>query len=266
MKFKLDHDYHIHTYLSPCAGDMRQTPQAVLEKAKHRGYSSLCLTDHYWDASIPITSCCLPDYDWISQALPLPQDKGVKYLFGCEADMGWNFEIGIPQNKLNDFDFILIPTTHMHMMDFTVKEEQVSTNEKRAKLWVNRLEALFNQSLPFYKIGIPHLACTLINPKSREDYLETLDMIPSEDMYRLFEKATRLGVGIELNYADFLFSDDETDRILRMFRIAKECGCKFFYGSDEHRYNSREDELEVMGRAIDLLELKESDKFFIVEK
>ncbi len=207
---------------------------------------------------------CMPGFEGISKDLPLPQDKDVKLLFGCETDIGWNFELGIPKERLNDFDFILIPTTHMHMLDYTVTQEQVSSNKKRAELWVKRFDFLLNEQLPFHKIGIPHLACTLINTSSRQDYLETLEMIPSDEMYRLFEKTAKLGAGIELNYADFLFSDEEAETILRMFHIAKQCGCKFFYGSDEHRFNSREDEQEVMDRAIDLLELKETDKFLIL--
>ena len=49
MKFKVDHDYHLHTYLSVCSNDPAQTPQKILDYAKENGYKNICLTDHYWD-------------------------------------------------------------------------------------------------------------------------------------------------------------------------------------------------------------------------
>jgi histidinol phosphatase-like PHP family hydrolase len=59
------------------------------------------------------------------------------------------------------------------------------------------------------------------------------------------------------------FKDEEADRVLRMFRIAKECGCKFYLGSDAHHPKTFESTDRIFSRAIDLLGLEESDKFVI---
>ena len=50
---------------------------------------------------------------------------------------------------------------------------------------------------------------------------------------------------------------------MRMFRVAKECGCKFYYGSDEHVYGSRNGEKQAMEKVVDLLNLTEDDKFIV---
>lgn len=60
--------------------------------------------------------------------------------------------------------------------------------------------------LPFHKIGLVHLTCGLI-AKPREKFLETLELIPSEEMQKIFQKAALLGVGIELNASDMGFLD-----------------------------------------------------------
>jgi histidinol phosphatase-like PHP family hydrolase len=263
MKFRLDHDYHIHSYLSLCAADQNQTPKAILDKAKKMGYKKICLTDHFLDADVGFKPCFHPDFEWIKKALPLPKDEKVEFLFGCEAEMTYDGNVAVSSDKFDKFDFILIATTHMHITGGSVSEEQTATNLDRAKTWVWFLDRLFSMDMPFHKIGLPHLACTLINNKSRKDYLETLDLISSEDMERLFTRAAVLGVGIELNYCDFIFTAEEQERILRMFRIAKNCGCKFYYGSDEHVYGSRKNEKEFMENVVDLLGLTEDDKFII---
>ena len=116
--------------------------------------------------------------------------------------------------------------------------------------------------LPFRKIGLAHLTCGLIAPK-REEYLETLSLIPEKDMIRLFEKAARLGVGIELNLDDMAFSVGEEELVLRPYRIAKKQGCKFYLGSDAHHPKHFEKAVVYFNRAIDLLELTEEDKFLL---
>jgi len=261
MKYIIDHDYHIHSHLSLCSRDPEQTTENILKYAKENKLTTICLTDHYWDSAVPGASNWYQkqDFEHIKVSLPLPKDENVKFLFGCESDMKRDMVIGV--SNFDDFDFIIIPTTHLHMNGFTVDGSE--TPEERARLWVERLEYLLSQPLPFHKIGIAHLACTLIAPASREDYLKTLSLIPTEDMERQFSLAAELGVGIELNQSDMSFSDSEADTVLRMFRIAKTCGCKFYLGSDSHLPINFVDTIKVFERAIDMLALTENDKFHI---
>ena len=146
------------------------------------------------------------------------------------------------------------------MSGFTVSEDGSETVEERAALWVERLDALLSMDLPFRKVGIAHLACFLINRKSEEDYLATVKAIPDGEMTRLFTKAAGLGVGIELNDGDMKHAL-KYETVMRMFRIAKECGCKFYLGSDSHNPNEFDGAVERAKLAADILGLTEDDKF-----
>ena len=262
QRYILDHDYHIHSVLSICARDERQTPQAILQNGIQRGLKELCLTDHYWDERVPCNSAVNRWYerqghDHVCQLCPLPQAEGVRFLFGCEADMDSDDVIGISPSRYNAFDFIVVATTHFHHTHWG-KAGNLS-NKELAKRWVERFDAVLNSSLPFGKVGIAHLACSLINRRSYEDYLETLSLIPQQDLERLFYKAARLGLGIELNWGDMEHCEDAA--VIRIFRTAKLCGCKFYLGSDAHTPEELQDLNDVFERAVTLLDLKESDKF-----
>jgi len=264
MKYIIDNDLHIHSQLSSCSADPEQTPERILRYAEENGLKTVCLTDHFWDDLVPGASkwYAPQDFAHISQAKPLPQSEKVRFLFGCETDLDMFLTLGVSRERMEEFDFIIIPTTHMHMKEFTITPEDGATSESRAKAWVKRLDAVLNMDLPFYKVGLAHLTCGLID-RNRESYRKILAMLPEEELYRLFKKAAVLGVGIELNAGDMSFAEEETELVLRPYRIAKECGCKFYLGTDAHHPASFEKMIPTMTRAIDLLDLQEEDKFRI---
>lgn len=265
MEYIFDNDLHIHSQISLCSSDPQQTTDRILAYAKENNLNTICLTDHFWDETIPGASNWYKkqNYNWICQAKPLPQTEGIRFLFGCEIDMDKHLTLGLARVHFDRFDFVVIPTTHLHMTGFTISKEDGETATGRAKLWVERLDALLAMDLPFEKIGIAHLACPLIDNRSRQAYLSVLAHIPETELRRLFAKAAALGVGIELNQTDMDFSDEETDIVLRPFRIAKGCGCKFYFGSDAHHPQELDSAKAIFERAVALLGLEESDKFVI---
>lgn len=265
MKYVFDNDLHIHSKLSLCSGNPEQTPERILRYAKENGVKTLCLTDHFWDETVPGASewYSKQDSKWISAWGEMPKDDEVRFLFGVETDMDKFMTVGVAKENFDKYDFIVIPTTHLHMMHFTLDMADNSI-ESRAELWVKRLDALLDKDLPFNKIGIAHLACRLIKGGHDDSaYVKILDAIKSEDMERLFKKAAKLGCGIELNQSDMAMKEGEEESVLRMFRIAKACGCKFYCGSDAHNPGYFVKTKAVFERAIDLLELTEDDKFII---
>lgn len=264
MRYIFDNDLHIHSFLSLCSKDPEQTPEAILQYARDNGLKTVALTDHYWDSAVSGASSfySVQNYERQSQSKPLPQADGISFLFGCETELDKNMTLAIPKERFDDFDFIVIPITHFHMKGFTITEEDASSVEGRARVWVMRLEGLLDMKLPFGKIGLAHLACPLIAP-AREDYLKVLELLPEEKLYSLFGKCAQLGVGIELNSSDMSFSCEEAETVLRMFKIAKECGCKFYMGSDAHHPKGLKEAKGIFERAIDMLGLTEDDKFII---
>ncbi|MBQ9940142.1 MAG: hypothetical protein IJO74_01220 [Clostridia bacterium] len=80
----------------------------------------------------------------------------------------------------------------------------------------------------------------------------------------MFQKTAALGAGIELNSSDMDFFVNAADIVFRPFRIAKECGCKFYLGGDAHTSGIFNNEIKLyFGITLDLSELSEEDKFII---
>ena len=190
MRYQIDHDYHLHSQVSLCSNDPEQNNEAILNYAKRLGLKKICLTDHFWDAKVDVERIPFyvdQHYEHLSKALPLPKCDDVEFLFGCETDLDKHFNLGISPENYDKFAFIVIPTTHLHMTNFTYDVNDSSV-EKRARLWVERFEAVLNMDLPFRKVGIAHLVCNLIAPK-REEVLAVLKLLPEEKLVELFTKS-----------------------------------------------------------------------------
>ena len=147
MRYKIDHDYHIHSYLSTCSNDPEQNAERILQYAKDNGFSRICITNHYWDKEVDgAWNWYIPqDFDHISEVKPLPKDDGVKFFFGCEGEMDIFKKLSVPASRYGDFDFMVIPTTHLHMTGNTITAEDAESEDTaniRARLWVERLDAL----------------------------------------------------------------------------------------------------------------------------
>ena len=264
MKYKIDNDLHIHSELSLCSCDAEMNAENILKYARKNGLATICITDHFWDSAVDGATpwYAQMNYEYISKILPLPQAEDVRFLFGCETELKLDLTLGISKERMDSFDFIVIPTTHFHMSSFTIPEESTASAELLAGEWIDRLDAVLDMDLPFHKVGIAHLTCVLIAPE-REKYLDVLRALPEDEMKRVFTKAAQRGVGIELNADDICFTDEEADVVLKPYKIAKACGCKFYLGSDAHHPFELEGAPARFERVVDLLELTEDDKFVI---
>lgn len=263
MRYIADHDFHIHSTISLCCHDENQTPQNILKYAKENGFNKICLTNHLWDEKVksPARWHEKQQFKYLAEALPLPQDPNVAFLFGAEADMDYEFNIGVSEERYKDFDFIIIPTTHLHLAGNTVKTK-IQTPEEAAEIWVKRFEELLKKDLPWQKTGIAHLTCGHIF-KGRTP--EVIKLLEDEKLYELFQKCSEIGMGIELNMKTLDLSQEEKDILLRPYYIAKDCGCKFYLGSDAHKTEALNTAKENFESIITLLDLKETEKFIIAK-
>ena len=267
MKYKIDHDYHIHTVLSPCSGDPKQTPERVLRDAKEHGLTSVCITDHFWDSAV-VPEIEKPgfydglDYDHIAKSLPLPESPDVKAYFGCETDLLRDMTLGISPAVIDKMDFVIIPPNHFHMGTPVLAEEDEPL-DRRAKTLLNRLRGILDMELPFHKIGIAHLTDFLMAPATKTDHIEVVNMWPESELTDIFGRAAKSGVGIELNIEVENYTPDQLDEIMRPYRIAAECGCKFYLGSDVHQVGMCGTMLRRFNRIVDMLSLEEDQKFHI---
>lgn len=236
MKYIADHDYHIHSKASLCSNDPLQTTEAILKIGKENGFKKLCLTDHYWDERIPLQAVSgfyePQNTEHLKQTLPLPQDEETEFHFGAEIDMNLFGTIGISDKMLDELEFIIIPTTHLHMKGFTIEEKRCTT-EGRAEAFCERFDKLLSMDLPFHKIGLAHITCSLIAP-TWDEHLAVLNLIDDKTFSELFSKAAKVGMGVELNAEVAKYVSQGSSDGLRPYFKAKEAGCKFYFGSDAH--------------------------------
>ncbi len=262
MRYIADHDLHIHTQLSLCSSDPEQTTLNILNYGLANDLKTLCVTDHMWDSAVPGASewYSRQPFERIARSLPLPKAPGVRYLFGCETDLDRYGTLGISPAVLEQLDFCIIPTTHLHMDGFTLDGSEDAA--QRARLWVERFDRVLDMDLPFTKIGVAHLTCPLMY---RENYVAVLNLIPEKEYHRLFARAAKCGVGIELNFDSLNLAPEEVEPNLKPYRIAKEEGCKFYLGSDAHHPAAFLDAKRNFDNIIDLLHLTQDDKFALAK-
>ena len=264
MRYAADHDFHIHSTVSLCCHDKSQTPEKILNYAKENGFRKICLTNHFWDENVKSEAEWITEHDYshVSSVLPLPGHNNIEFLFGCETDMDFNNVLGLSDERLNCFDFIIVSTTHLHLDGNTVKTK-ITTPEEAAFHWVDKLESLLKKDLPFNKIGIAHLTTGHI---LKNKTAEAISLISDETMYSVFKECSRKGAGIELNIKTINMTNEQKEILLRPYFIAKECGCKFYLGSDSHKAEALACAKENFEDIIITLNLKECDKFSLAKE
>lgn len=261
MRYVADHDFHIHSTVSLCCHDDGQTPEAILNYAEENGFGRICLTNHFWDERVKSEAEWREEhyFEPLSSVLPLPQSENVEFLFGCETDMDFNNVLGISEERFDAFDFVIVSTTHLHLGGHTVRKD-ISTPEEAAFHWLDKIENLLKKELPFNKIGIAHLTSGHIL-KNRT--AEALSLISDESLHSVFTECAHKGIGIELNIKTIDMTEEQKEIFLRPFFIAKECGCKFYLGSDAHYPEKLDASIPVFERAVSILGLSEEDKYII---
>ena len=252
-----------------CSGDPNQTPGRILQYAIDEGFSAVALTDHFWDETVPMPQGGWgPDFynsqNWphICKQLPLPSHDGIRFLFGAEVDMTLDYTVGVSAERLEQMDFLLISLSHFHMIDFTISAADAATPEGRAQVLLDKLEVLFDRDLPWHKISLAHLTGPKLGGGDPANHCEVLRLMQGERLTNLFKKAAALGVGIELNTGTFRFGNEaEEAAVVAFYAHAKECGCTFTFGSDEHKSNGFAYHRERGQRMADALGLTEADIF-----
>lgn len=275
MKYQIDHDLHIHTYISGCAGhDPRQSKEAILTYGLVNGFGLLCVCDHIWDRKVTPARINENAWSWLThgqdfekarELLPLPQSKACNFLFGIEADMDCAGNIAVSREEFDNFDFINFAVNHLHLTNFTYDPSKAgdynSPEEEFKELCKERLLRLLNMDLPFHKCGLAHFT---LGP------LKAYELFSDEEYREIFGLAAQKGIGVELNFSEELIyrvsSPQDEEILLRPYRIAKEMGCKFYLGGDAHDPECLASRKLWFERMVDMLELTEDDKFDFVKK
>lgn len=261
MDFPVDHDLHTHTLLSACSADPEQTVQALLDNAKAHGYRRQAVTDHLWDNLVPDPSpwYAPQDVEHVMKNLPLPQDDQVEMIFGCETEYCGKKKLGLHPSHFDRFGMIVIPVNHFHMIDF-VRPARYDSEEKIADLMAERLEELLLLDLPWKKVGIAHPVSGLVFTQGSQE--RVYELIDEKRLRSCMRSFAQKGAGIEINVSSFGPAwREHRDARLRIFRIAKEEGCRFYLGSDAHHPNDLSNVTRRAPEVIRALGLTRNDLF-----
>lgn len=246
---KITHDIHIHTHLSLCA-DKSATAEAYAKIFKEQGIKKAGFADHFWDATYENSHAYLLDntgqhnpkgfyitqnYEYLCQLKPelSTVDFGdTEILFGCETDYDpVNRRPAITPATAEKFDFVLMPNSHTHMV---MPIAYYEPKERHIDYMIQIYEDTLNSDAAKYITSMAHpfeAVCCLY------DRHILMKMISDDTYKRLFADTAKKGIAIEINVSAFkknTLADLVEGEEMRMFRLAKEEGCLFTFGSDSH--------------------------------
>ncbi len=245
---KVNHDFHIHTKLSLCAPDKTGTVENYVKSAKKQGLNKLGFADHFWGSEPgdpkyyesvkmnPNNYYLTQNYEYISQIKPELEkykDEAVELYFGAECEYDpFKKSIAVSREQVESFDFLIVPNSHTHMM---MPESYYEPYEKHIDFMFDAFYNILNCEFSRYITSIAHPFRAVAPPYDRT----ILNKMISDDRYKkAFDAAANKNIALEINVFSIVKEnpDDITklDEDIRMFRLAKECGCKFTFGSDAH--------------------------------
>lgn len=234
---KITHDFHVHTHLSVCAKDTA-TVEHYAEVSKKLGFKKIGFADHFWDET-----CGEPWNNFylrqgLGHVLELKDEIAradfgdTKVYFGCETEYDPRRKsAAITPAVAEQFDFIIVPNSHTHMM---MPKDFYEPYEKHKQFMIDAYNHILDSDVSRYILAMAHPFEAVCCPYPMEILME---MMSDDEYRRLFDRTANKGIAIEINVAGFEKKTEQEildSQPMRLFRIAKECGCKFTFGSDSH--------------------------------
>ena len=230
-------DLHIHTNLSSC-GDNSATAASCLEAAEKQGLKTLGFADHCWASQLPGESPWYRGQD-IEHVLKIEEQipdntRGIRVLKGCETEYIGNGISGLNKELSKIFDFVWLPANHFHQKGFVVPENLEAGGAKAVS------ELLYRRFMEVTELGF---GAGIVHPFVPLGFLEweadILKGITDAQYETCFKAAASAGLAIEINSytAECKTSPSENGfsaLYLKIHTMARDCGCKFFFGSDAH--------------------------------
>ena len=237
---KLTYDIHIHTELSDCA-ERDATVENYIAAAKRDGVTALGFSDHLWDDTVtePTNWYRPQNVAHVTQLKnTLPESReidGIKLFFGCETEFIGNGTLCLSEKHMDLFDYILVPHSHTHMNAVMPREYQADH-----RLHANFLMESFLRLIRHPQADrITAVAHPFAPGTKHENFNAVQSLIPDSYFYEAFSEAKEKGIAMEINGSCLTYLPDREIpfcEYVRIYSIAKECGCRFTYGSDSHDF------------------------------
>lgn len=264
----LTHDIHVHTHLSLCAKP-EATFDAYVRNARRLGIKLIGFADHMWETGKKDAPSDFYEIQNLAHVLKLRDEvyetEGLRVLIGCEAEFTADNTLSVTPEAAQKLDYVTVAHSHTHF-DFVMPQE-IKDDYKAHGQWL--MESFMRM---MHHPGIA-LAATVVHPMAPclvDKADEVLVHISDSEFREAFALAAKHSVGLELNAAIMCFAGcdrketAEKSQFLRMFRIAKECGCRFSLGSDSHHPDDHGN-YPKLGVMIDLLGLTKNDFIPLVQ-
>ena len=262
---RLDHDLHIHTYLSSCCGAKEeQRPGKILRLAEAMELKAVGFADHVWVNPAIAPSGWYRSQD-ASQIRRLREDletipTRLRVLVGCEAETVAPGRFGITPEFAATLDFVLLSCTHFHMTDFVAQPAS------------DRPEDVARHMLAFFRAAATSgLATAIAHPFKPFGYLAQYEAaiaaIPDAEFLEVLGPAAERGVALEVTTSSLppvgrpsepgapTWSLETPARVLS---LARQAGCRFTLGTDAHE-PAHQRQLPRLGALVAAAGIEEKD-------
>lgn len=233
---KIKHDFHVHTNLSICANETA-TVENYIAHAKRLGLTKIGFSDHFGAKDIPNARGFYRAHPYehnaqLKDTLAALNEPDIRFYFGCETEYHTpKRDIALTEEEAERFDFISVPNSHTHMI---MPKDVIGNYEKHVAFMIQAYEDILNSPLSRYVTSMAHPFDICCHTYTTADLLP---MIGDDTFKRLFDRTAEKNIAFEINlsYTKNMTPEEIADDChIRMFRIAKDCGCKFIFGSDAH--------------------------------
>ena len=258
-------DLHVHTNRSLCAPRTTE-PSTYIPYCKDEGIRLIGISDHVYPTEM-IHQFGYTDETRLSRLLSVrPALKeaeaasDVRFLFGCEIDyfpcVGHPYIS--PEESLH-FDYVLFASSHILNYPHMYTEYELSSPDVLRKLTMDRFIAACKLDYP-----VPMGICHPLYPICSPHQCEIIDGMSDGCLKECFSMAKEKDISIEIHACLYrkdtpLNADGLSDRYLRILSVAKECGCKFHFGSDAHDPKAFVGSHDKLRRAAELLGITGND-------
>ena len=233
----IDHDLHVHTFLSSCSDDPQAVPEKMIAQAARSGLKTVGFADHLWDKNAPGASEWYrpQDFEHISQIrAQLPAaNHGIRVLIGAETEYIGQGKVGITPEVATQLDFVLVPMSHFHMEGF-VRPAEIHQPSEVAGLMRDRFAEVVELEVAT-GIAHPFLPCGFTDHTD-----EIIGALSDAELTDLCGGAAEKGISLEITIGAFpSLNQGETEgfhdeTFLRVYRLALQSGCVFHCASDTH--------------------------------
>ncbi len=262
-------DLHVHTNLSFCAPRSTE-PASYLPLFDSEQVKAVGFVNHvYYPEDLPrLHTSYSTGATHVASIRPaidaLQKQTEVRLLMGCEAETIAHKGPSLSQEEAAPFDYILLAPSHVLNLTRHYEGVDYSTPDKLRELTVAQFKAAC-----LLQYGKPTGICHPLYPICSPEEQQIVDGITDEVLGDCFTLAKEQGKAIEIHACLYRSGTERnaeglSPSYLRMLRVAKECGCRFFFGSDAHAPEQFEGRHRLLLRAAELIGVGEEDLWEIL--